>query len=134
LTEIAFLEIRSTVSTRKAEEKRRIIPINLNRDGIKSYLFAINSTDLYLKLTTESNSIIHESQHAHKLLFNLLSQMYPHTQDYIKEFNDCYNKYAKLLSYIEPQLSDKYLEEKVSSEITYIVTRLTRRNHIIHNS
>ena len=94
ITELAFLEIRCL----RSERHHGIIPIMLNGDNIKYLPLHSIGVPLWLKPQAHSKSIIHECQVLHRLLFNLLRQLYKDRHTSIYEFEDCYKSCAERLS------------------------------------
>ena len=102
LTELAFLEIRST----QEERNHGIIPVVLNGDSIDYLSFSKKGVPLWLKLQEKSESTIHECQVLHKLLFRILRQIYTDKHQDIDVLERCYtNCVEKLLQ--EPGLPSK---------------------------
>jgi hypothetical protein len=94
LTELAFLEIRYI----EEERHHGIIPVLLNGGSIKYLPFQNSGIPLWLKPQGQSKSMIHERQVLHRLLFNLLLQIYEGHHASIKKFEECYKNCAKRLA------------------------------------
>jgi hypothetical protein len=122
LTELAFLEIRSE----KEKRYHGIIPVMLNGDGIKSLPFFDSGVHLWLKPQGHSKSMIHECQALHRLLFNLLRQLYEDQHASIDEFEICYKNCVETLSYASSLPSQKNFEDLVSTEIKLTLDRQIR--------
>jgi hypothetical protein len=121
LTELAFLEIR----TIQEEKQHGIIPVVLNEDSIEIPSFLDIGVPLRLKPQKPSKSMIHECQVLHRLLFNLLRQLYEDKHASINEFEDCYKKCAHSLESNLP--SPEKFERLISTEIKLTLDRLLRR-------
>jgi len=79
---------------------------------------------LWLKLQGQTETIIRPCQAVHRLLFNLLRQIYTDKLLAISEFNNCYEKCAVMLSAgsILPSLEE--FRRMVSEEIALTLGRL----------
>lgn len=121
LTELAFVDIRCD----QEETHQSIIPVVFNGDGIKSLPFISKGVPLWLKLQGQTENIIHPCQAVHRLLFNLLRQIYTDKHLAISEFNKCYDICARMLSAGSSLPSLEKFEWMVSKEIKLTVDRLT---------
>ena len=124
LTEMAFLKIRCT------QEKRHhgIIPVLLNGDNIKYLPLHNIGVPLWLKPQAQSKSIIHESQVLHRLLFNLLRQLYEDKHTSISAFEECYKTCAEKISPGSVLPSQKNFDDSIAAEIASTMGRLVS-NH-----
>ena len=122
ITEMAFLEIRAM-----QEQKRHgIIPIILHEDGIEIPSFLDIGVPLRVKPQKLSESMIHECQVQHRLLFKLLRQLCGDKYASINAFEDCYKKCTQGLVLGSSLLSETEFECRVTIEAKLAVDRLTR--------
>jgi hypothetical protein len=122
LTELAFLEIRCV----QEDGHHSVIPVVFNGDGIRSLPLFSSGVPLWLTPQRHGKSLIHKCQASHRLLFNLLRQIYPTKHRAIDEFNNCYEKCVELFLPGSSQSSRETFEDKISVEIKLTVDRLIK--------
>ena len=120
VTELAFLEIRSIQQKRD----HGIIPVVLNGDGIKSIPFLDDGVPLWLKPQQPSESVVHECQNQHRLIFKLLRQMYTNQHASIDEFEMCYKRCAEMIFTGSVLPTQPKLENFLSTELKITVDQL----------
>jgi hypothetical protein len=120
LTELAFLKIRYALNQRH----HGIIPVVLNGDGIKYLPLQDTGVPLWLKPQEPSKSMIQECQVLHRLLFNLLHQLYENQHTSISAFQDCYNSCVAELSTWSISQSQENLDRLISIKIASTMKKL----------
>lgn len=130
LTELAFLEIRCI----QQEKQHGIVPVVLDDDSITIPGFLDIGVPLRLKPQKPSQSMIHECEVLHRLLFNLLGQLYQNRTVSIEEFKECYRKLVEKLSLQSSVPSLEEFEISISAEIKLAVDRLIRRGLATHRT